>query len=83
MQQALLRLTQGRTTIVIAHRLSTVRNADRILVLTAEGIGEEGTHDELIAQDGVYANLHSVQAQQSQRPGARHGNKKPGGSPGC
>ncbi|MGO7584399.1 ABC transporter ATP-binding protein [Rhizobium ruizarguesonis] len=61
-QQALLSLASGRTTLVIAHRLSTVRHADRILVLTADGIVEQGTHDELMAQDGVYANLHSVQA---------------------
>ncbi|WSG93819.1 ABC transporter ATP-binding protein [Rhizobium johnstonii] len=61
-QQALLSPANGRTTLVIAHRLSTVRHADRILVLTADGIVEQGTHDELMAQDGVYANLHSVQA---------------------
>ncbi|MBY3151680.1 ABC transporter ATP-binding protein [Rhizobium laguerreae] len=61
-QQALLSLANGRTTLVIAHRLSTVRHADRILVLTADGIVEQGTHDELMAQDDVYANLHSVQA---------------------
>ncbi|MBY3227134.1 ABC transporter ATP-binding protein [Rhizobium laguerreae] len=61
-QQALLSLANGRTTLVIAHRLSTVRHADRILVLTADGIVEQGTHDDLMAQDGVYANLHSVQA---------------------
>ena len=62
MQQSLLALTRGRTTIVIAHRLSTVRNADRILVLTEDGIGEEGSHDALMAADGLYANLHRVQA---------------------
>ena len=61
-QQSLLALTRGRTTIVIAHRLSTVRNADRILVLTEDGIGEEGSHDALMAADGLYANLHRVQA---------------------
>ncbi len=61
-QQALLTLANGRTTIVIAHRLSTVRHADRILVLTADGIVEEGRHDELMRQDGVYAGLHRVQA---------------------
>ena len=61
-QQALLKLAQGRTTIVIAHRLSTVRHADRILVLTADGIGEQGTHDALMAADGLYAGLHRVQA---------------------
>ncbi|EJT05504.1 ABC transporter ATP-binding protein [Rhizobium sp. CCGE 510] len=61
-QQALLSLANGRTTLVIAHRLSTVRHADRILVLTSDGIVEQGTHDDLMAQDGVYASLHSVQA---------------------
>ncbi|WP_439651995.1 ABC transporter ATP-binding protein [Pelagibacterium xiamenense] len=61
-QQALFELTRGRTTIVIAHRLSTVRHADRILVLTENGIGEEGTHDALMAADGLYAALHKVQA---------------------
>ncbi|SHF67731.1 ATP-binding cassette, subfamily B [Kaistia soli DSM 19436] len=60
-QQALLALTRGRTTLVIAHRLSTVRHADRILVLTEDGIVEEGTHDALMARDGVYAGLHRVQ----------------------
>jgi ATP-binding cassette subfamily B protein len=61
-QQALLGLVKDRTTIVIAHRLSTVRNADRILVLTEDGIAEEGRHDDLVATKGVYARLHSVQA---------------------
>jgi ATP-binding cassette subfamily B protein len=61
-QAALLDLAKGRTTIVIAHRLSTVRNADRILVLTEEGIVEQGTHDALIAADGAYANLYKAQA---------------------
>lgn len=61
-QEALLTLARSRTTLVIAHRLSTVRHADRILVLTREGIAEEGTHDVLMAQGGVYAGLHSVQA---------------------
>jgi ATP-binding cassette subfamily B protein len=61
-QQALLGLAKGRTTLVIAHRLSTVRHADRILVLTPDGIGEEGTHDALMAADGLYAGLHRVSA---------------------
>jgi len=61
-QQALLELARDRTTLVIAHRLSTVRNADRILVLTDQGITEQGTHEELIAAGGVYAGLYTVQA---------------------
>ncbi|MDV3253155.1 ABC transporter ATP-binding protein/permease [Devosia sp. BK] len=60
-QQALLGLSKGRTMLVIAHRLSTVRHADRILVLTEDGIVEDGTHDTLMAAEGVYARLHSVQ----------------------
>ncbi len=60
-QQALLGLARGRTTIVIAHRLSTVRHADRILVLTEHGIAEDGTHNDLMAAGGVYAGLHAVQ----------------------
>jgi ATP-binding cassette subfamily B protein len=60
-QQALETLTVNRTVLVIAHRLSTVRNADRILVLADDGIVEQGTHDELIARAGVYADLYNVQ----------------------
>ena len=61
-QRALLELAKARTTLVIAHRLSTVRYADRILVLTDQGIAEQGRHDDLIAAGGVYAGLYSVQA---------------------
>ncbi|MFZ5720554.1 MAG: ABC transporter ATP-binding protein [Pseudomonadota bacterium] len=61
-QDALLRLSRDRTTLVIAHRLSTVRRADRILVLTDQGVAEEGTHETLIAADGAYAALYRVQA---------------------
>ena len=61
-QQALQDLVHGRTTIVIAHRLSTVRNADRILVLTEDGIAEQGRHDDLIAAGGAYAALYQAQA---------------------
>ncbi|MEC0230183.1 ABC transporter ATP-binding protein [Paenibacillus alba] len=54
-------LANGRTTIIIAHRLSTIRNAGRIIVLTEEGIAEQGTHDALLARNGVYANLYAKQ----------------------
>jgi len=54
-------LAEGRTTFVIAHRLSTVRNADRIIVLAGGGIREQGTHDELIAKNGVYSKLYDAQ----------------------
>lgn len=59
-QQSLSDLAKHRTTITIAHRLSTVRNADRIIVLNDEGIVEEGTHDELLKKDGVYASMHNL-----------------------
>ena len=52
------KLAKGRTTFVIAHRLSTIRNAGRILVLTTNGIEEEGTHEELLQKNGVYAKLY-------------------------
>lgn len=60
-QDSLEKLTENRTTLVIAHRLSTVRNAKRIFVLTDNGIDEQGTHEELIALDGTYANLYNMQ----------------------
>lgn len=56
-QESLEKLAKDRTTFVIAHRLSTIRNARRILVLTDDGIAEEGTHEELLGKDGVYAKL--------------------------
>ena len=52
---------QGRTSLVIAHRLSTVRNADKIIVINHGSIAEAGTHDELLAADGLYASLYAVQ----------------------
>jgi ABC-type multidrug transport system fused ATPase/permease subunit len=60
-QQALDRLIVGRTTIIIAHRLSTVRNADQIVVLEGSTITEKGTHDELLAAHGLYYKLYTVQ----------------------
>ncbi len=60
-QEALDELCKGRTTLVVAHRLSTVRNADRIVVVSRGKIIEEGTHDALIAENGVYAKLYSLQ----------------------
>ncbi|WP_406852070.1 ABC transporter ATP-binding protein [Brevundimonas sp. BH3] len=61
-QQALERLMAGRATLMIAHRLSTVRNADRIYVIDAGKVAEIGTHDELVARDGLYARLARQQS---------------------
>lgn len=60
-QQALAELSENRTTLVIAHRLATIRNADRIVVVTEDGIAEQGKHDELVAQGGLFAQLHAAQ----------------------
>ena len=60
-QQAMDRLMQGRTSFIIAHRLSTVRNADLILVMRDGDIVEQGTHTELLARNGFYAELYNSQ----------------------
>lgn len=64
-QKALGELSKNRTTLVIAHRLATIKSADRIVVVTEDGIAEEGSHDELIQQGGIFANLHKVQFETS------------------
>ncbi|MEN3259548.1 ABC transporter ATP-binding protein [Sodalis endosymbiont of Spalangia cameroni] len=60
-QQALTALSAGRTTLVIAHRLATIRNADRIIVVDNDGIQEQGSHHELLQRQGTYARLHQAQ----------------------
>ncbi len=61
LQASLDSLCEGRTTLVVAHRLSTVRNADEIIVLTDEGVEEQGTHDELMDRHGIYEELYNSQ----------------------
>ena len=60
-QEALGKLIEGRTTLIIAHRLSTIRNADEIIVLTEAGITQRGSHEQLMGQPGLYADLYTVQ----------------------
>ncbi len=60
-QTSLSELAQNRTTLIIAHRLSTIRDADEVLVITPNGIEERGTYDELVAAEGIFANLHHIQ----------------------
>ena len=60
-QQSLSALSKGRTTLVVAHRLATIRNADRIIVVGTSGIVEQGTHSQLLAREGGYARLHQAQ----------------------
>jgi subfamily B ATP-binding cassette protein MsbA len=67
-QDAIRKLMQGRTTLVIAHRLSTVRNAEKIVVMEAGRIMETGSHDALIAKAGAYARLHRLQLSKDDEP---------------
>lgn len=60
-QQALNELSKDRTTLVIAHRLATIKNADRIMVVTKDGIEEEGSHEQLLQRDGIFAQLYRAQ----------------------
>ena len=60
-QQSLVELSVGRTTLVIAHRLTTIRNANRILVVTDQGLAEQGTHQELLSLGGLYNRMHHAQ----------------------
>lgn len=64
-QSALDELCKGRTTLVVAHRLSTIKNADEIVVIANGVIKEQGTHDELVEKDGIYAKLYSLQFRNS------------------
>ena len=64
-QASLSELAQGRTTLVIAHRLATIRHADRIVVVAENGIAEQGRHDALMAGDGYYRRLHAAQVEDS------------------
>jgi ATP-binding cassette subfamily B protein len=60
-QKALAELSKGRTTLVIAHRLATIRDADRIVVVNDSGIAEQGSHRDLVARSGPYRRLHDAQ----------------------
>ena len=59
-QLSLEGLSKGRTTLTIAHRLTTIKNADKILVITPEGIAESGTHEELLNKNGIYAKMYKM-----------------------
>lgn len=61
-QESLERLAKGRTTLTIAHRLTTIRNADEIIVLTEDGIAEQGSHKELMQKNGTYSNMYNMYA---------------------
>jgi len=60
-QNSLEELSKGRTTVVVAHRLSTIKNADEIVVITDKGILEKGRHEDLVQSNGIYAELYNSQ----------------------
>jgi ATP-binding cassette subfamily B protein/subfamily B ATP-binding cassette protein MsbA len=70
-QEALRTLLKGRTSVVIAHRLSTIRNADTILVIESGRVAERGTHAELLAKEGLYADLYRRQFREPVPSGGR------------
>lgn len=63
-QESLNSLAEGRTTLIIAHRLATIKHATRIVVVTEEGIAEQGSHEKLLANDGPYKKLYEAQFSQ-------------------
>ncbi|MDX1807158.1 MAG: ABC transporter ATP-binding protein [Paenisporosarcina sp.] len=63
-QQSLTELAENRTTLIIAHRLATIRNADRVIVVTKDGIAEDGSYSELVEAEGIFARLHHIQFEQ-------------------
>jgi ABC-type transport system involved in Fe-S cluster assembly fused permease/ATPase subunit len=72
-QEALDRLGSERTVLVIAHRLGTIRNADNILVLKDGAVAEEGTHDELLELNGLYAEMWNMQLRSDESRSASRG----------